>query len=147
MTTEHDHSGFEETDPDGRGVDTATVSGLVGAAFDGCDWCQARHLGVLAGDAVSTARLVELACMLTVELVGGVPATMYDDDTPGVSSPAFRMLVRTGKDGANNAMYALAQRMPPERRREAAETALDTIVGHLTVLSLARLEEDDEVGR
>lgn len=129
----HAHEGFEipadTADPLGRPVDHTLLGELVGCAMDGCTTCQDPLLTLLVEDAATTARLVELACIATHSAFGGLPASMTDDGVPGPSSAEFRRLARAGLDGANDAMFATCERMPPTERRSAANTALDTLVG------------------
>lgn len=131
----HDHGGFEVpadyTDPAGRPVDHALLGQFVGAAFDGCTSCQDALLTLLTEDAPTTARLVELACVVTHAALGGLPANMTTPGVPGLCSPEFRTLAAAGVDGNNAAMFAACERMTAGQRREAANSAADIVVGHL----------------
>ncbi|MEU3756399.1 hypothetical protein AB0H17_27170 [Streptomyces olivoreticuli] len=133
----HRHEGFEIPDdfvhPGGRRIDNRLLGDLTGAAFDGCASCQDPLLTLLVEDATTTARLVELACISTHAMLGGLPASMTDDDAPGQSSPEFRRLARTGLDGATGAMFQECERMTPTERRAAANTALDTLIGQMAI--------------
>lgn len=135
--SDHQHADFEipdtAADPAGRPVDHDLLGRLVGAAFDGCTSCQDAHLTLAVEDAATTARLVELACVATQAAFGGLPASMTNDTAPGPSSPEFRRLARAGLDGANDAMWTACAAMNPTQRRAAANTALDTLIGHLSV--------------
>ncbi|MGA4954088.1 hypothetical protein [Streptomyces lydicamycinicus] len=133
----HDHKVFEipgdYQDPNGRPVDHKLLGSLVGAAFEGCASCQDPLLTLLVEDPTTTARLVELACVSTQSMLGGLPASMTDDGVSGASSPEFRRLARAGLNGANDAMFRACEQMSPADRRSATNTALDTLVGILAV--------------
>lgn len=131
----HSHPGFEVPDSDsaGRPVDHALLGKFVGAAFDGCTSCQDTLLTLMVEDAVTTARLVELACVSTQSLLGGLPANMTDEDAPGPAAPEFRRLARAGVDGANTAMFDDCAGMTSTERRAAANTAADILIGQLGV--------------
>lgn len=134
MTT-HDHPGFEPpadyTDPTGRPIDHALLGQFIGAAYDGCTSCQDALMTLLIQDSDTTARLVELACIATHTLFGGLPANMTNDDAPGPAAPEFRRLARAGLDGGNPILFEDCARMTPKQRRAAANTAADLVVGHL----------------
>jgi hypothetical protein len=131
----HRHEDFEIptdfADPGGRPVDHALLGQLVGTAFDGCTTCQDPLLTLLVEDPATTARLVELACVATHSVLGGLPASMTDDDVPGQTAPEFRRLARAGLDGANDTMFVACGELPTAGRRAAANTALDILIGHL----------------
>jgi len=134
----HAHDGFEipldMPDPDGRPVDHGMLGRLVGAAFDGCTTCQDPLLTLLVEDPATTARVVELACISTHAMLGGLPASMTDPDAHGSSSsPEFRRLAHAGLDGENAAMWRECEAMTPTERRAAVNTALDTLVGQLAL--------------
>ena len=129
----HAHEGFEIPDdfqdPGGRAVDHAMLGSLLGAAMDGCTSCQDPLLTLLVEDPDTTARLVELSCVATHGMLGGLPSSMTDPTVPGPSSPEFRRLAAAGLDGANDAMWQACKDMSPTERRAAANTALDQLVG------------------
>ncbi|MEV4928065.1 hypothetical protein [Streptomyces roseoverticillatus] len=133
----HAHEGFEIPDdfehPGGRRIDNKLLGSLTGAAFDGCTSCQDPLLTLLVEDPVTTARLVELACVGAQSMFGGLPPSMTDDGVPGESSPEFRRLARAGLDGSNDAMFEECERMSPAERRAAANTALDTVIGQMAM--------------
>lgn len=133
----HAHAGFEipgdYQDPGGRPVDHDMLGRLVGAAFDGCTSCQDPLLTLLVEDPATTARLVELTCVLTHSLLGGLPESMTDPDVPGQSTPEFRRLAAASLDGANDAMRQVCAAMTPTERRAAVNTGLDTLVGFMGV--------------
>jgi hypothetical protein len=109
MSQQHDHAGFEIpatlAGPLGRPVDHDLLGRFVGAGFDGCTSCQDALLTLMVEDPDTTARLVELACVATHGALGGLPASMTDDDAPGLAAPEFRRLARAGLDGANDAWW------------------------------------------
>jgi hypothetical protein len=132
---EHQHAGFEMpagyVDPEGRPVDHELLGRFVGAAFDGCASCQDAVLARMVQDAVTTARLVELACVATTAVLGGLPASLIRDDAPGLAGPEFRRLARAGLDGANDELFRLCGEMTAAERRAAADSAADLLVGLL----------------
>lgn len=130
MTTPHDHPGFAPpTNPYGPPVNGLLIAQLMGAAFDRCQPCQAAVLTAVSDDPPSTAHLVELACIAYHQRIGGLPPALTEPAAPGLASPAFRDLARTGLDGSNAEMYTLCEAMTPPQRREAAETAADLLAG------------------
>lgn len=136
--TDHDHGGFEipddMADPDGRPVDHKLLGTMVGAAMDRCLSCQDITLTLLVEDPVTTARLVELACVSVNSAFGGLPHSLTDEGVPSPAAPEFRRLARLGLDGGNAAMFAECGRMTTIERREAANTALDFIVASVSGL-------------
>lgn len=133
--SEHAHEGFEVpddyTDPGGRNVDYELLGQLTGAAFDGCTTCQEPLITQLAEDANTSARLVELACISIHEMFGGLPASLTEENVPGLASLEFRQLARAGLDGENEAMWRECAAMTPAQRREAVDSALDLMAGSL----------------
>lgn len=138
--TSHQHddlappAGFH--DPAGRPVDHHLLGQLMGAAFDGCVTCQDPLLTLLCEDSVSTARLVELACVATQMMFGGLPPNMVDESVPGMPSREFRRLASLGADSddeAHTAMFDACTAMTTTERRSAANTAVDLLVGHLAM--------------
>ncbi|HJP80568.1 MAG TPA: transposase [Pseudonocardiaceae bacterium] len=132
---QHQHEGFEIPDdfrdPAGRPVDHDLLGRFVGAGFDGCTSCQDALLTLMVEDAATTARLVELACVITHKKLGGLPACMTEPDVPGMASPEFRALARAGTDDRNHEMFAACERMSVAERRAAANTAADMVIGQL----------------
>jgi hypothetical protein len=130
---QHDHTGFEipadVIAAEKRPVDHGLLGALMGAAIDGCTTCQDPLITLLTEDAATTARVVEMACVWMQQTLGGLPASLTDDNAPGYASLEFRRLARTGLDGSNDAMWQECQEMTPTQRREAANSALDLIVG------------------
>ncbi|MFE9413901.1 hypothetical protein ACFYN0_34725 [Streptomyces sp. NPDC006704] len=133
----HAHQGFEIPDDfqdlGGRPVDHAMLGELIGAAYDGCTSCQDPLLTLLVEDPTTTARLVELACVSTHAMLGGLPASMTHEGVPGPSNAEFRRMARAGLNGENAAMFRACEQMSPTERRAAANTALDTVVGQLAM--------------
>ncbi len=137
MTGGHDHEGFgappEFADPLGRPVNRDLLGRFIGAAFDGCKPCQEALAAEISEDAVTAARLVELACLAVDSTVGGVPSAMTSDDAPGLASPEFRKLARAGADGHNAAMFDECAAMTAAERRSAVETAADLLIGQMMI--------------
>jgi hypothetical protein len=134
----HAHDDFavpaDTPDPSGRPVDYPLLGKVVGAAMDGCASCQAGLLPLLGEDAVTTARLVEIACGVVHGTLGGLPDMMLEPgDAPGQVAPEFRCLARAGLDGANDALYTTAGQLTPGQRGKAVSEALDLLVGHLSL--------------
>lgn len=146
MSCTRDHSGFEHgPDPHGRPVDDTLLGQFVGAAFDGCQ-CQAALLNSVAEDAPTVARLVEVVCGITHEVMGGLPRNMIDEDEQGPVSAEFRRLARAGADDADlthAAMFALCAQMSSYERRAAADTATDLLIGHLAFGQEVELPQSD----
>lgn len=130
---DHRHDDFEIpagfADPAGRTIDHGLLGQYVSAAFDRCTSCQDAMLTLMTEDSVTTARLVELACIAVHEELGGLPASLTDEDASGLSSTEFRQLAGSGIDGANEAMFARCEQMTPTQRRAAANTATDLLIG------------------
>lgn len=118
-------------DPDGRQVDHALLGRLMGAAYDGCRECQPPLVDQVIEDADTSARFVELGCLMVAEQLGGLPAFLTDPDAPGLASREFRQLAAAGVDGQNAAMWEACRAMTPEQRRAAVDSALDLLVGSL----------------
>jgi hypothetical protein len=132
--TRPDGHGFDSPAPDdplGRPVDQGLLDRFVGAAFDGCTPCQESLLDRMVTDAVTTARLVELACVAVHQALGGLPASLTDELIAGEASPQFRRLARAGLDSRNDAMFRTCQRMTGAQRRAAANSAADLLIGIL----------------
>lgn len=94
----------------GRPVDHRLLGRFVGASYDGCVACQRPLLASIVQDAVTSARLIELACVAVHDMFGGLPAVLTDETAPGPASAPFRRLARTGLDDANDAMYVRRMR-------------------------------------
>lgn len=142
MSRDHMHAGFpgDGHDPYGRGVDTALLGHLVGAAFDACTPCQTDLMAAAADHAPTAARLVELACSATHQTLGGLPDNLTDPDRlDAVASVSFRQLASAGLDGYNERLYDLAADMDLSDRAAAIRTALDVLVGVLTIGTMSEL--------
>jgi hypothetical protein len=132
-TDEHEHEPFDAIDdPDGRPVDGALLGRFIGVAYDGCVTCQDPLLTLLVEDAATTARLVEVACVTTGEILGGLPSSMLPGG-PGPASEPFRRLAAAGTDGNREALFTATAAMSTGERRAAANTAADTIIGFMTM--------------
>lgn len=132
---DHEHGGFEipldYVDPAGRAVDHRLLGDFVGASVAGCRSCRDALLTFVAEDPPTTARLVELACISTRELLGGLPATMTEEHADGPVGLEFRRLAGAGVAGANSAMFAACVLMSSAQRRAAADTAAGILVTQL----------------
>jgi hypothetical protein len=134
----HEHGGFP-VPPEtayGHPVDHRLLGLLMGAAFDRCLSCQDTSTTLLVEDPVTTTRLVELACIGVHQQFGGLPSSLTDDDAGGPTHPAFKRLARAGLDGNNDAMFEACRAMATDDRRGAANTALDLLVGQMTMQGL-----------
>lgn len=132
VTDDHAHELFDPgPDPNGRPVNGELLGQFLGAGFDNCTSCQDPLLTLMADDAPTIARLVEVACMAAHSTLGGLPASMTDPDVPGISTLEFRRLAAAGLDGNSDAMFELCAQMTPTERRAAANTAADTLIGYL----------------
>lgn len=135
--TDHHHDTFAVpegyVDPLGRPVDTALLGQFVGAAFDGCTSCQDPLLTLMTTDPVTVGRLVELACQVVHDVLGGLPPNMLDPAVRGVAAPEFRELAAVGSDGQLGALHARCAAMTGVQRRAAANSAADLLVGYLSM--------------
>lgn len=86
----------------------------------------------MQSEPLTTTRLVELAAVMFTVTLGGVPAAMTAEGPSSLSAP-FRLLIRTGLGGQYRPMYEAAAAMSDAERREAAEDALDMIIGNLVL--------------
>lgn len=123
-------------DPTGRPVDHRLLGQFMSAAFDGCVSCQDPLLTLLCEDPVTTARLVEVACVSTQLVAGGLPPIMINPGPPGTPGAEFARLARLGADTADlthAAMFAACEHMTVTERRAAANTAADILIGHMTL--------------
>lgn len=140
----HNHPGlpaamlphFDGPDPNG-----ALFRAVIGAALESCTSCQDATLTLLVEDPATCARLVQLACGMLAEFEGGLPADQTDPDVSSFASVAFRRLARATQDTTAQAVFRECEQMTPRERRDAANTALDTLVGytHLPSQDLAQL--------
>lgn len=80
----------------------------------------------LVTDSVTTARLVELACISLDRVSGGLPASALGDREPGHASLEFRRLARACTTVAR--CTGSGAPMTHDERREAACTAVDSLV-------------------
>ncbi|MFG2697193.1 hypothetical protein [Kitasatospora sp. NPDC048407] len=129
----HDHPGVhleELPHSDGPDADDALFAAVTGAALARCTSCQDVTLTLLVEDPATCARLVELACGAMIEAEGSPPPNQTDPDLPGLASLSFRRLARAGQGATAHAMHEECERMTARERRDAANTALDTIVGY-----------------
>lgn len=135
MSDEHDHYWREFAppgpDPLGRPVDGTLLGQFIAAAMDSCATCQESLIALLAEDAATTARLVELACLAMHSALGGLPPSAYDPEAPGMASVEFRELARLGMDGQNDRLVARCREQAGTQRRSAIDTASNILVGLL----------------
>lgn len=137
----HTHKGMEIPDESGdrfgapgRRIDGEVLAVLVGAAIDGCGPCQDTGLDALVADALTLVRLVEISATAVQGVTGGLPESMVHDGPWGALSGGYRALVRSGLDREGHApMYAVAAALDAGERRQAAQDALDIVVGVLMV--------------
>ncbi|NGO67080.1 hypothetical protein [Streptomyces boncukensis] len=136
-THQHHHEPVEfpggSTNADGQVVDGRLLGELMGAALNDCAECVDQLLSEVARDSACLSRLVEVSRLTALRVYQGElpPFMTDDDDRSGPGSMEFRRLVR-----AVNAAEPLVEeygRMTHAERRRAADTALDLLVGHLTV--------------
>lgn len=124
-------------DFDGHPVDTGLLADLVGSAMDGCPACQTAALTRVSADPTTTARLVSVTCVALQGMMGGLPHSLWDENSPTrAATPEFRALARAGIDREDEAEVALNMRQTalaqtPQQRRNAADAALDLLTGLL----------------
>lgn len=145
MTTEapdnHDHAGFPiPSEPGDRLGAPGTINGpalgrLIGAAYDSCRPCQDTALKEITGDALTIVRLVELAAVAVQARAGGIPKSMLTPTPEGRVSKPFADLAALGADAGDDhrTMYGLATMMSDAERHQAADDALDLLVGELDI--------------
>ncbi|MFE9424224.1 hypothetical protein ACFYNO_14800 [Kitasatospora sp. NPDC006697] len=121
------------TDADGRPVDQRLLGELTAAALKDCDGCVDRLLGAVAAEPASVARLVEVSRLIAIRLHNGeLPPFMTDDqDMSGPGTAEFRRLVRAVN--AAEPLFEKCEQMTVAERRTAARTAVELLVGHLTI--------------
>jgi hypothetical protein len=120
-------------DPAGRPVDHCLLGQFVSAVFDGCGSCGEALLVLLSEDLVTTARLVELACISTRDVIGGLPDNLTDTRAPSAIAADFRALAHTGLDGGNVAMFEQCARMNLPQRCAAAASAAALLISQLSL--------------
>jgi hypothetical protein len=120
-------------DPAGRAVDHCLLGQFVGAVFDDCVSCGEALLALLVEDSITTARLVELACISTRNVIGGLPENLTDAQAPSAITVEFRALAHTGLDGANAAMFERCARMNLAQRRAAATSGVALLITQLSL--------------
>jgi hypothetical protein len=131
---EHAHRGWTleaVPQPAGWQADSTLFEAVTGAVFEGCVSCQDASLTLLIEDAVTTARVAELACGAIINVEGHLPPSHTDPDLPDqASSPEFRRLAGAAQGKTTDGMYHACERMTPTERRAAVNTALDIIAGY-----------------
>lgn len=153
MSASHGHYTFGMPDgyqdPLGReGIDYSAIHRAMSACYDGCQPCEEQLLAQIMQDAPTAARLVEIACVTMQRvtgrklspavqgLFGGLPTNLYKPDVAGEASQPFRQLARAGLGGHTDRMWAECEQMSPDDRRAAIDTALDLLIGYLSVTHL-----------
>lgn len=151
VSEDHSHSGFEiaETyrDPYGRPVDHVLLGRLIGAVRDDCVACRAELLGRLVDDAVTTARLTELACAAINVTLGGVPPVLTEEKAHSLVGAEFRRLARNGVAAGSVAMFAACAQMSASERLAAAITSIDLLLGVMDLEVQTRVARWGVAGR
>lgn len=131
----HHHSAFmvpaDYADLADRAVDHELLGRFVSAAVDSCTRCQDALMTLMIDDPATTACLVELTCVSTQDLLGGLPTFLIQDHAPGPTSPEFRQLARTRLSGATTTLLSACEHMTSDQRRYAAHTAVSLLVDNL----------------
>ncbi|WP_326581660.1 hypothetical protein OIE69_43595 (plasmid) [Actinacidiphila glaucinigra] len=147
LTTDHVHDhaadwrGFVPPDENEENQ-TAAIVGLVAqlydAVLDDCQPCRQGLLALLAEDPATTGILVHWACLITAETYGDLPEVLVEGsepaDAPFHPSAPFRTLAQVYEDNwgtrsVHEAMRSACAVRSPQQRLEAAETALELVIG------------------
>lgn len=143
----HEHGPVElpggPVDTEGRAVNEPLLAALTGAAVGGCTECVQRLLEEVAAEPACVARLVEVTRLTAIRTNGGeLPGYMTDDDDPsGPAVPEFKRLVRAAT--AAEPVTVVCEQMTSAERRAAAGTAIETLVGQLTVANSFGLDDSE----
>lgn len=122
---------YGSTDAEGRRVDEQLFGELIAAALAGCTACVDHRLDEVAADSVCVSRLVEVSRLTVLRVYRGeLPEFMTES---AATSSEFQRLVRAVN--AAEPLVEACEQMTAARRRAAAATALDHLVGHLTILN------------
>jgi hypothetical protein len=129
---QHDHIRVPTTyvDPRGRPVDHELLGRLVSALLDDCDLCSELMLVLLAEDAVSTARLIELA-YLSGRRHDADPLA-DDSSTRPLLSPRLLAVFVAGVTQGSAALLTECERMSPSHRQTIAGDAAAVMIHQLT---------------
>jgi hypothetical protein len=116
-------------------VNGSALAAVVGAAIDGCGPCQHAQLDVIQRDPVTLTRLVELSAIAVQGVAGGLPDSMTTESGPSRLGEHYRAMLRAGVDRVDDhtEMCAIATALTHAERRQAADDALDMLVGVLTM--------------
>jgi hypothetical protein len=120
-------------DPSGRPVDHHLLARFFGALLDGCGMCAEVLLVLLAEDAVTTARLVELCCISSRNCADGRGGQLADTDAAGTVSAPFMELAAAGFVGGSVALARCCERMSSAERRSAAASAMTVLIHQLSI--------------
>jgi hypothetical protein len=120
-------------DPSGRPVDHLLLARVFGAVLDGCGMCAELSLVLLAEDALTTARLVELCCISSRERESSLAAQLADTDAAGTASAQFLELAAAGFVSGSAALTQRCQRMSATERRSAAASAMTVLIHQLSL--------------
>ncbi|MFD5030015.1 hypothetical protein ACFWM0_06255 [Streptomyces sp. NPDC058405] len=143
----HDHGPVElpggPVDAEGRAVNEALLAALTGAAVNGCAGCVERLLDEVAAEPACVARLVGVARLTAMRLDRGeLPRFMTDDDdSSGPAAPEFKRLVRAVT--AAEPVTEVCERMTAGERRAAAGSAIEMLVGHLTLANSVGFDDGE----
>ncbi|MEJ8654725.1 hypothetical protein WKI65_43505 [Streptomyces sp. MS1.AVA.3] len=112
---------------------------LYDAALEDCQQCRQDLLALLAEDPATAGSLVHWACLVTGETYGELPEVLLEGteraDAPFHPSASFRMVAHAYDTtwftvaGATEAVRDACAECTPEQRLEAAETALEIVIG------------------
>jgi hypothetical protein len=123
-------------DPAGRPVDHQLLAQLLGAILDECGLCTELLLVMLAEDALTTARLVELCCISAREQHDTTsPHTapdIFGDTTPlPAQITQFLELTQAGLSSGSAALERRCREITPNQRRAVASYAMTVLVDQL----------------
>jgi hypothetical protein len=140
LTTDHVHgpgrrrysppAAYEEKN---QGAVVGLAAQLYDAVLDDCSKCRQELLAHLAKDSATAGVLIGWACVIVSETYGGLPEILLDgserDDAPFHPTAAFRTIACAHEDAGSNGVHAACMACTTEERLEAAETALELVVG------------------
>ncbi|HEY1971773.1 MAG TPA: hypothetical protein VGH89_27705 [Pseudonocardia sp.] len=112
-------------------MDHQLLARLLGAMLDGCGLCAELLLVMLAEDALTTARLVELCCMSAREQ-GGINGRSAHPNTSATPSAWFRELAEAGVARGSAVLSRRCQQMTPDQRREVASDDMTVLIHQLS---------------
>lgn len=133
MTTAHSHDPFPidslpDEITDGHKIDKKLIGDYVGAAYEGCRACQEATRRYINANPNNVAVLVYIACNMIDDTVGGLPPSVLDKGDP------FGRLAAAGVQAeASGPLFDMAAEMSIDERGQASDTAMDTIIGYLSI--------------